>query len=269
MDLNPVRIRMENSSAQLLYADPALVQLIRYDLSYLATEAFTPTNDDGWDGWLRLMTSAGHMPAGLVPAVRRLLDKYRVPHVFVDARQRPDDDLPLHSGFKLRDYQKQLVARALDMGRGVLDSPPRSGKTLMGAAIIDANPLPTLWIAPTKGIVHQTARAFAKLPLGPHGVVPLVGGWPKTPAKSRAMHDVRVVVTTAATAVKAPPSFYGTRDILVVDEFHHAAASTYQQINERAHAVYYRYGMTGTHFRSDENSELLMDAVLSDVIGRV
>lgn len=263
-----VQLVMENSSARLVFAPPALVQLIRYDLAYLANVAFTPA-DDETDGWIRLMDPTGYHAAGLVPKVRRLLDKYRVPHKFVDARQRPDDDFPLHSGFKLRDYQRDLVERALAMGRGVLDSPPRSGKTLMGAAILDANPLPTLWIAPTKGIVHQTARALAKLPLGPDGVVALTGGWPKSPAKSKAMHDVRVVVTTAATAKSAPHSFYRSRHILVIDEFHHAAASTYQQINDLAAPIYYRYGMTGTHFRSDENSEILMDAVLSDVIGRV
>lgn len=272
-----VRIVMENSSARLVFAHPAIVQLIRYDLAYLATEAFVPSDDDGWDGWIRLMDRTGYMPAGLVPKVRRLLDKYQIPYAFNDVRERPDDDLPLWSGFKLRDYQRQLVDRALSMGRGVLDSPPRSGKTLMGAAIIDANPLHTLWIAPTKGIVAQTVRALAKLALGPHGVTGLTGGWPKPnasgggPGKRRAdeLHHARVVVTTAATAVKAPESFYRSRKILVVDEFHHAAASTYQEINKRAAPIYYRYGMTGTHFRSDENSEILMDAVLSDVIGRV
>jgi superfamily II DNA or RNA helicase len=269
-----IRIVMENSSARIVFAPPALIQLLRYDLSYLATEAFTPSDDDGWDGWIRLMDATGFMPAGLVPTVRRLLAKYQIPYAFNDARERPDDDLPLHSGFQLRDYQRHLVDRALSMGRGVLDSPPRSGKTLMGAAIIDANPLHTLWIAPTKGIVAQTTRALGKLALGPRGVVGLTGGWPKTatvPGKRRSdeLHDTRVVVTTAATAVKAPESFYRSRKILVVDEFHHAAASTYQEINKRASPIYYRYGMTGTHFRSDENSEILMDAVLSDVIGRV
>lgn len=276
MDQPQIRLFMDNSAARLAFAPAWLVELIRYDLAYLATSDFVPNEVNGYDGWIRLMDASGNTSAGLVPKIRRLLDRYGVSYAVTDGRQRPDDELPLHAGIQLRDYQARLVDRALTIGRGVIDSPPRSGKTLMGAAIVDLNPLPTLWIAPTKGIVHQTARALAaKLPLGPDGVIELTGGWPKlgtsVPAKRRndALHAARVVVTTAATAVKAPDSFYRSRHVLVVDEFHHAAASTYQEINRKATPIYYRYGMTGTHFRSDENSEILMDAVLSDVIGSV
>lgn len=269
-----IRLFLDNSAARLAFAPPWLIELLRYDLAYLATSDFVPNEVNGYDGWIRLMDPTGNTSAGLVPKIRRLLDRYGVSYAVTDGRQRPDDDLPLWSGFQLRDYQRALVDRALDLGRGVIDSPPRSGKTLMGAAVIDENPLPTIWIAPTKGIVHQTARALSRLALGPGGVLELTGGWPKTGSykgkqKSDELHYARVVVTTAATAVKAPDSFWRTRHRLIIDEFHHAAASTYQEINRLASPVYYRLGMTGTHFRSDENSELLMDAVLSDVIGRI
>jgi superfamily II DNA or RNA helicase len=275
MQAPEIRLYMTNSAARLAFAPDGLLALLRHDLAYLANDTFVPNAANGYDGWIRLMDGEGNTSAGLVPTIRRLLDKYKVAYAFTDARERPGDELPLHSGFQLRDYQRALVAKALDKGRGVIDSPPRSGKTTIGGAIIDANPLPTLWIAPTKGIVHQTVRALKKLACGPAGVMELVGGWPKvgTAAKARrvsdALHEALVVVTTAATAIRAPASFYNTRKIMVIDEFHHASANSYQEINRIAHPIYYRYGMTGTHFRSDENQEILMDAVLSDVIGRI
>lgn len=269
MSQTPLLIAYANSYAQLVNAPWGLLEVLRYDLAYMAQSAYVPSADDGWDGWLRLLAKDGSLPAGLVPELQRLLDKYGVPFVVRDMRQRPDDEVPLHSGLKLRDYQERLVDKALRLGRGIIDSPPRSGKTMMGSAIVDRNPLPALWIAPTKAIVRQTVRSLSKaLALGPGGVVEVTGGWP-APKKQRAVREARVVVTTAASAVRFPRSFYDSRDVLVIDEFHHAAASTYQEINRVAENVYYRYGLTGTHFRSDANTEILMDAVLSTVIGRV
>lgn len=280
-------IHLDNSYARVA-ASAEVMALLRYDLAYLSDEPYVPGVDGDHYGWRWLIDRAGVMPSGLAPKALRLLAKYQVPTHVVDPRKRPADELPLHARIPLRDYQQRLVDRALELGRGVIDASPRSGKTRCGAAIIDAQPHKTLWLAPTKAIVRQTARVLrGLLPLGPDGILEQVGGWPKLPSgavegsqrlSTRAeeardriskLHAAHVVVTTAATAVKMPQAFYDTRDRIIVDEWHHAGAPSYSEINSLARNIYFRIGMTGTHFRSDENTEILMDAILSDVIGSV
>ena len=58
-----------------------------------------------------------------------------------------------------------------------------------------------------------------------------------------------------------------SRHVLVIDEFHHSAASTWQDISAAATSAYYRLGLTGTHFRSD-GKDLAMHAVLSRCVYR-
>lgn len=264
------RVFMGNATSQLINTPPGLVDLLRYDLAYEAPDA---SPDPTWDGWYRLMTETGVFPSGLVPHVRRLLAKYGVPVDVTDTRGQPPEQLPLHAAPHVkqpRPYQTTMVERAIQKGRGVIAAPPRSGKTFIGALIYDRNPVRTIWVAPTRGIVSQTVEALRELLPGV-SVVGLMGG-KQGAAKLRERAESRkadIVVVTAATAVKLGRDYYNNRDMLVVDEFHHAAASTYQEINRLAENVYYRFGMTGTHERSDSNTEILMHAVLSEIVGTV
>jgi superfamily II DNA or RNA helicase len=58
-------------------------------------------------------------------------------------------------------------------------------------------------------------------------------------------------------------------DCVIIDEFHHAAAATYRKLNQKSWTnVFYRFGLTATPFRSDENERLLLESVLSKVIYR-
>jgi superfamily II DNA or RNA helicase len=218
---------MGNATAQLVNLHPAHIEALRYDLSYEASDAApTPT----WDGWYRLMTETGVFPSGLVPQVRRLLDKYGFAHEFTDARPVPDEEIPLWTAAKHktpRPYQTELADAALQKGRGVIVAPPRGGKTFVGALIYDKNPLPTVWICPTRGIVNQTVTVLRELFPGTT-IVGLMGG-KQGNAKIRerqAARQARIVVVTAATAVKLGREFFNTRGMLIVDEFHHCFSPT-------------------------------------------
>jgi superfamily II DNA or RNA helicase len=269
---NPmVHLLVENSHAQVVGLPPTILDLIRHDLSYVPRAAYTPKPGD-LPGLMYLCSQLGSFPAGLTTMVERLLKKYRVEYTVEDRRERPFEDLPLHSGIKLRSYQTPLVDAALNLGRGVVVASPRSGKTTMLGAVIDQNPLPTLWTAPTRAIVRQTVaslRRLLKLGPGNDGVMEVLGGWPSSMKGQREANGARVVVTTVASAVKFPESFWRTRKQLIYDEFHHAGADNGDIINNLAAPIFHRYGMTGTHFRSYEETEIRMHALIADVVGRV
>lgn len=243
------------------------IDSLRYDLSF----EFDPESPHA--GTFHLITPTGIFASGLVPRVQRLLAKYMVPCEVLDTRKEPQDELPLWLADKQvtpRDYQLRFVERAFTLTRGVIDSAPRSGKTLSGILLIDRNPLPTLWIAPTKGIVKQTLAQIHRTLPGVKAIMLLGEGSKaeKVFARSRAAEQL-VVVTTPQTALKLPQSFWQTRRMLIADEVHHAAGMQWQEINMLAEPVYYRFGMTGTHFRSDPASEVMMHSIISGVIGKI
>jgi len=223
----------------------------------------------GWDGWVRLLhqpkTMLPWVPTGLLPRLKRLCKKMQFVYEVHDKRLRPEEGFPEFPTETIidRDYQLDAADAAVKIGRGVLDMPPRSGKTRTMCEIHRRIALPTLWLAPTDRIVRQTHEVLERF-FGKHYAMHLVG----TAEEAKAA-GMQVVVCTAATAAMLSPEFYKTREVIIVDEYHHAAAKSYHtDIFKKCDHVYYRFGMTGTFFRSG-NDELALHALLSHVIYKV
>ena len=162
-----------------------------------------------WDGWVRLVESDGTFPTGLLEHVERALTlraeaKYQIEDErLVPSRGESWGAIPLY------DYQQEAVAAFLKSERGVVNLPPRSGKTRIAVAVAASLGVPTLYLAPTVGII----------------------------------------ISTPKTAIKIPNIH--TRLLLIIDEFHHAAAATWKAASLAANQAYWRLGLTGTHFRAD------------------
>lgn len=137
-----------------------------------------------------------------------------------------------------------------------------SGKTRLACELHRRIALPTIWIAPTDRIVKQTARTFDGF-FGKNYAVHIVGKKHVEAAK-----NYKVVVCTAATAAMLPSDFYKSRKLLIIDEFHHASASTYRKIIDKCDHVFYRYGLTGTFFRSGTDT-MGMHAILANTIYKI
>jgi superfamily II DNA or RNA helicase len=146
---------------------------------------------------------------------------------------------------------------------GVVDAPPRSGKTLMAARAIDVLGQPTVMLAPSVAIVKQSYEVFVKH-FG-YDLVARLDGDATTEEKDLSKP---IVIATAQSAVRQPREWWDTRRMLVIDEFHHAAADTYHQINDLARTCYFRLMFTGTHFRTGED-RLAMEAICSQVLHKV
>lgn len=225
--------------------------------------------ETGWDGWIHLLhqptTLAPWFPTGLLPRAKRICEKMKFVYEMHDRRLRPEEGFPEFTKKPIidRDYQLAAADAAVKKGRGVLDMPPRSGKTRTMCEIHRRIALPTLWLAPTDRIVRQTHEVLEGF-FGRNYATHLVGT-----KESEAAGRAHVVVCTAATASRLSPEFYKTREVICVDEYHHAAAKSYHNdIFKKADHIFYRFGMTGTFFRSGSD-ELALHALLSNVIYKV
>lgn len=217
-----------------------------------------------WGSMVHRRGDAALVPAGLTAHVIRLARHYGVSCGIHDNRVKPEQQYPLHSiKMASRPYQDKIHEACLRGEVGVIDAPPRSGKTLMAAKIIDSLALNTLIIAPSVAIVRQTYRVLCGH-FGDHMVSRLDG----TAVGGERDIEKTIVVATAASAVKQDKEFFDTRDILIIDEFHHSAAVTYHQINALAENIYWRFCFTGTHWRTGTD-QLAMEAICSQVLYRL
>lgn len=249
-----------------------LDQELRYPtaVSRAQESGWRPPNEEPgeWDGWVRLFhqpkTLPSWFPTGLLHYVEQLFQKLRVSYQLEDGRERPEQGIPEWPEEVLvdRDYQLGAVDAAIRIGRGVIDFPPRSGKSRTGMAIVAKLGLPTMWIAPTDAIVRQTLRQFQHF-FGESFACHQVGT-----ADIAKVAGKPVVLSTYATAVALPPTFWKTREVLFTDEWHHGGAKTHQIIAKLCDHIFFRYGMTGTFFRSGDDA-MAMHALLSNTIYKI
>ena len=269
-----VVFEVENNWTWITVADPFLLHVFDQEARYetpvaTAKEAGFITPDEmpgAWDGWIRMLrrskTMPPKIPTGLLPMLMRIAEKFGYDPEVLDKRVRPEEGFPELKPVPLRDYQQSAVEAGEREGRGVFDLPPRSGKTRAMMELQRRIALPTIWIAPTDRIVRQTQGVLEDW-YGKNYSMHLIGT-----KEIEAAMKMQVVICTAATAAMLPEEFFQTRGMIVVDEWHHGAAKTYREIFKKCDHIYYRFGMTGTFFRSGGDG-MAMHALLSNTIFKV
>jgi superfamily II DNA or RNA helicase len=199
-------------------------------------------------------------PTGLLSKVVKLLEIHKLQFVICDNRIIPTTckiKYNLKESFPpLRYYQKAANRLAVERGRGIIVKPTGTGKTMTIAKMIWELGVKTLVITPSKAITDNMIDTLVKY-FGK-------GQVQKLTTKLPILKNINVVNIQAL--VKLPPHIFADIDAVFIDEFHHAAAETYQEINlNHLKNVYYRLGLTATNFRND-GADLGLEGVLSEVI---
>ena len=264
-----MKFEVHNDRVLIHEADTLFLRKLNEALSYPTEVALAlqkgirlPNTRPGWDGMMRLLRqpkkSLPNFPTGLLSRATDLANELNAHFELDDTRQRPDS-APINAHISLYDYQDQAITQAIDDGRGVVVLPPRSGKTRIACGIIDRLGLNTIYVAPTRSIVDQTAHVMREF-FG-KGVHVQRG---KKGLKEAA--EAKIVICTGQTLGMMTPAFLKSRDVIIVDEFHHAASKTWVKIAKTiGDNIFYRFGLTGTFFRSGHD-EMAMHAWLSNVI---
>lgn len=217
------------------------------------------------DQWWGSFLQPWGVPSGFAPHVVAILNHYGYRFEYKDRRQRPVDPYPWWSlDVEPRPYQN-LVQRALARtdGIGVVVAPPRAGKTLMAIRAMDTWSAPGVYVAPSIAIVKQTYERLCYA-FGSDCVARLdseASPFERDPSK-------HFVVTTPPTALSLPQEWWDTRELLIVDEYHRAAAESYFKINVLARNAYHRIGLTGTYFRSGSDA-LALQALCSGLVHEI
>lgn len=170
-----------------------------------------------------------------------------------------DKNPEIIAGKVLRHYQVSGVDCALRNGGGILQLPTGSGKTPVLAAILKAHAFhKALVVINSKLLLEQTSSELKSMLAEPIGKI---GDGVYTLG--------RVTVATVQSLNNLDPTdavFEGL-DVLVIDEAHHASANSFQAV-VRAAGAPYRYGLSGSPFKSRDLTRY-EDWILLGLVGEV
>ncbi len=193
------------------------------------------------DGWVEL-------PRGAVGLLRRRAAKAGVEVRFEDHR-RVLDPVDLRAEIELRPYQRDAVGRMVRGIQGTVVMPCGGGKTATGTAAIAEIGQPALVIVHTHDLLEQWRESVSRILDTTAGVV-----------ANGASEPAPITIATVQTVVRLAPrelAELGARfGCVIVDEAHHAPASTFQTVLAHMPARF-RFGLTATPEREDGLTPLL------------
>lgn len=169
-------------------------------------------------------------------------------------------DVPSLPGIELKGYQVDLINKACQNQRGIIQAPTGSGKTVIGISIVKAFRDPdVLWLCHTKDLMYQTGEEFKK-----YGYKPGYLG------DSHCDLGSRILIAMRQSAVK----FLDSPDVkeqtmVIVDEAHHISKFNGEYAEILSHVLSpLRFGLTATLPTSDE-SKLAVESFLGPLVGRI
>lgn len=191
-----------------------------------------------------LIDSKGSFPTGLLELVKDFIHESAIKCSIIDLRAKPTTLVTLKAKYEHAAYSSQVFAalKAVKTGRGTISMPTGTGKSMVIALIIEQLKVKTLIVVPTLEIKRQLSESLKAI----FGNLKYI--------------DVENIDSAAL-------SFKVDYDCLIIDEAHHVAAKTYQKLNKNFWTnIYYRFFLTATPFRNNQDETLLFKALAGEVI---
>lgn len=226
-----ITLTIDNSYSNISGLSPEQEKELRNALSYVVGGKSAYYNRFGARR-KSLIDKHGNFPTGLIP---------RLPYLPIEeVRRTVAPKRAAHPcGAFAYDWQRTALEITKAWDRGIITAPTGTGKSMLIQMICDHFGLKTLVVVPTLEIKKQLQEGA------------LFG------------LDNVVVENIDSKALNSLTGF----DVLIIDEAHHVAAKTYQRLNRTAwKGIYYRYFLTATPFRNDDEEQLLFESIAGQVI---
>lgn len=222
----------------------AQMSKLRRELSYVA-DAQAAYFSGGFQHRRYLIDMKGNFPSGLEFHVKAFLQcsdiiyttKLAPTPIRCVVNHKPD-----FSAITPYPAQEQ-AAKSIDSSqRGIISMPTGSGKSLVIALIIARLSVRTLVVVPTLEIKRQLIEGL-----------------------SRSFKDMsNIKVENIDSGALETATDY---DALIIDECHHSAAKTYQNLNKKTwQGIYYRYMLTATPWRNNKEENLLFEGIAGQIL---
>lgn len=237
-------ITIDNSYSQVTGINLETFNVLRKELSYSVNQQAAYFAGGHRPAVKYMIDKKGFFPTGLLYRVVALLPNSIT---FIDKRVRPAACPPQSLPPDIKPYpdQVQALKRAIAAGHGIISMPTGSGKSLVIALIAAAFNLKTLVVVPNLEIKKQLLAGL----------------------KTTMLNTAKVTVENIDSNALGRLQGY---DVLIIDEAHHVAARTYQKLNKAAwKGIYYRFFLTATPFRNNDEEMLLFEGIAGKVIHKL
>lgn len=260
-------LHIYNSHCDLLNLSINLVKSLSRSLSYEIPGAYF--SNLPWYARFKCLLTKGpkgsdihRFPTGLLHIVLEWCQREHVEYELLDRRQRPSSTQVFRCLNRkklpaLRPYQEEILKLCIKDERGVIEAATGTGKTRIVLELVERLSLPTLIVVPSSAILGQTYALacdyFGKRLVGQVG-------------DGKKQNDRLITIANYQALESMDSDFWNRVDVLIIDEHHHSAAETIQELNRtQFQKIYHRFGFTATNFRND-GTDLALQGVLSNVI---
>ena len=320
-DARFVKIEVNNVKSRILF-DPAVYndefQACMYaadnKLSFLLPNAIQNQNyntilSDGsrkWDGKKHLLNPYLHTKYSLQPfefftgkirLVLEILLRHGYKPQLDDKRIRPvlnENVWQWNPKYALRDYQEEVVARAVKVGRGLCKMATGAGKTQVGAGIIHRLGVsPTIFLVTTKDLMYQAQKRFEDSLLMPIGIVGdghceikdvnvctiqtcamAFGKEEEFIEQCKAFKTVSEDELDLKEEKVSSDKYENIRNLVrgaklvIFDEAHHVASDSCSMILELCESAFFRFAL-GATIQRDDGLDPIIEALFGDYISDV
>jgi|GEM_PF-2228108 len=218
---------------------------------------FSPKYRSGeWDGVIYLYkTHEQSFPSGLLSMVEKILNENEVDYEIVDQRSLTGDKLELEwNGPPLREYQWEVVEKAMTAEGGFIVMPTGAGKTMVALQMIYQYRYKTVIFVQRKELLYQWAQLIESI----LGVIPGIVG--------DGLYEERDITVAMLQTVHSKP-LSNEYDVMFCDEGHHIPADTFQESAARIKAKH-RYSLSAT-MRREDGKEILLWSQTGTLIANI
>lgn len=260
IDRQNLKPRLQNAIRRLAaYSNPQFFQNLALGFSTRETPRIVY---DGYDEGDYIV-----LPQGCLDELKKHLSDAEIPYSIVDKRQ---EGRTINVSFNGELYPEQAVAaeRLLLHDMGMLAAATAFGKTVIGANLIAKRKVNTLVLVHTVEIMNNWVRDLERfltineeLPtyITPKGQTKrrnsVIGTFSSQKKAATGIIDIAMIGSLGkADDINPMVRDYG---MIIVDECHHAAAATFENVL-RASSAHYVYGMSATVKRGDKQERKLL-----------
>lgn len=210
------------------------------------------------------------LPYGDKEAVRKFakrLGEYKV----INKHPKTPLSRPIKLLQQLRDYQIEARDAMIEHKCGVLDSPPRSGKTVIATSVVSKLGLKTLILAHQRDWLNNFVETF----VGSDTQDAFTNAKPSQIVMAKTLQDFERADVALATfqqfmnprGQKLLQKIRSMYPVLVVDEAHGVPAIQTSKILAQINAEY-RFGLTGSPERKNEAEFVMVDKLIGPTVYR-
>ena len=282
INFSPVWCKIESNNSEELDA------LLYNNLCYHPEGYFyAPTYQSGvWDGWNRLYKpGTRRFRSGMLSQVKVLLEKAQCRVQIENFPETPSIEITKtvyknadSVDIELRPYQINAVKEALSKRFGIIQIPPRGGKTIISAAIIErSKEFPVNFFTRSKDLAYQTKKVFDNnfsnvgficdgiCEIGDINIITIQSAYS---AYGKKLEDKKIVVEKEVERKDEVKQLIKNTKNIFYDEVHHSKGNVSKFLLEKCINATMKIGLSATPF-SDKADAIVVEETIGLVIFQI